>query len=84
MVFLGTGKGGEEVYLLARGKDEKLLITLVRETARLLGADPDTYYFVDCEMPIRARLCSKGKREGFFRRIEEMVLAVKEDILQAP
>ena len=78
LIFLGTGTGGEKVYLLPRGKDGKLLITLIQETARLLGEDPETYCFVDCELGA-GRQPGTGKAKGLFRRIEEMVLAVKEE-----
>ncbi|HHU81801.1 MAG TPA: DUF3189 family protein [Firmicutes bacterium] len=78
LIFLGTGKSGEKVYLLPRGKEGKLLLTLIQETARLLGEDPDTYYFIDCELCTSRQPASRKGKE-LFRRIEEMVLAVKED-----
>lgn len=89
LIFLGTGKEGEKVYLLPRGRDGKLLITLIRETARLLGEDPETYCFVDCERGA-GRQPGPGKTErakragGLFHRMEELVLAVKEDLLPGP
>jgi len=78
LIFLGTGESGEEVYLLPRGKEGKLLLTLVRETARLLGEDPETYYFIDCEL----RTGRPPRSQELFRRVEELVLAVKGELLR--
>lgn len=83
LILLGTGKNGEEVYLLPRGKEGKLLLTLIRETARLLGEDPDAYCFIDCE-PYARPQPGPGKNDQLFRRIEKMVQAVKEEVLRGP
>ena len=82
LIFLGTGGNGEEVYLLPRGKAGKLLLTLIRETARLLGEDPETYSFIDCEL--RTRRPPGKEKKDLLRRVEEMVLAVKEEVLRGP
>jgi|GEM_PF-2388182 len=77
LIFLGKGEKGEEVCLLALGKKGELLLTVVRETARLLGEDPKIYYFVDCEKYRQGR-----KKEAFLKNLNHMVIEVKKETAQ--
>lgn len=74
LCFIGRAREGEEIYIFPRGKKPALPLKTLRETARLLGADPADYYFVDCDS------CLKQRKSRILITLSRIVTQVKEEL----
>lgn len=48
LFWAGVDTAGNEVYTLGRRNAAALVINLIKEFTRLVGGNPDDYYFVNC------------------------------------
>ena len=48
LIKVGTDSLGNEIYILGRRGNPKLVINLIKGFIRLCGGDPSQYYFVNC------------------------------------
>ena len=74
LCFVGRAREGEEIYIFPRGKKPALPLKTLKETVRLLEADPADYYLVDCDF------CLKQGKSQVLITLSRIVTQVKEEL----
>jgi ribonucleotide monophosphatase NagD (HAD superfamily) len=86
LLYVGRGKKGEEIYLLATGKKPDLVIKTLKETLKILGEDRSKYLFVNSDLVMEKRRKKEeipvlwGISSFEYNKIGEMVARVQKGL----